>query len=88
MISTLDERHIARGYDPYNSADQPWVLQLVNYKREVKRLTTPTPAEMIRAYLRTNPTDTAIDAMMRRGFQHLASLGYEFFPPGERRKFP
>lgn len=27
MIAKLDERHVSRGYDPYNSADQPHVMR-------------------------------------------------------------
>ena len=33
MIAVLDERHVTRGYDPYNSADQPWVLAAMNARR-------------------------------------------------------
>jgi len=94
MISVLDERHIARGYDPYNSADQPWALQLLNLKREVKRLTTPTPLEMLSVW-----RDHEIDEKIRRGLKYLErhpELVAEVFstvqdirsgiPP--RRKFP
>lgn len=27
---TVDERHVSRGYDPYNSADRLWIAYLVN----------------------------------------------------------
>jgi hypothetical protein len=32
VIASVDERHIGRGYDPYNSADQPHVIADVNQK--------------------------------------------------------
>jgi hypothetical protein len=37
VIASVDERHIGRGYDPYNSADQPWVLQLSRLKKDMQR---------------------------------------------------
>lgn len=91
MIATLDDRHIARGYDPYNSADQPWVMQLVNIKRRVARcdLTDKefahNPNQMgkarMDAFRNAWRSDAVIDEQMRKGFQHLARNGYEFFPP-------
>lgn len=43
-----DERHIARGYDPYNSADQPWVMQLSHLKRNMKWAEEGLPPEPLR----------------------------------------
>jgi hypothetical protein len=56
MIASVDERHIGRGYDPYNSADQPWVLMLTNLKLRLKRC---------------DLTDEQCDALMRKGMRHL-----------------
>lgn len=33
MIARVDERHVARGYDPYNSADQPHALRARKLKK-------------------------------------------------------
>ena len=80
MISVLDERHIARGYDPYNSADQPWVMQLTNIKRKVKEATTPTKEQELAFDLEfyqrqsraaRNLSDAEIDSRIRRGFKYL-----------------
>ena len=79
MIATLDERHIARGYDPYNSADQPHVITSVNKKFARNTLPLAHPAQAL--------SDGEIDAKTTRGLRHLLEHGYEFFP-GQRRKFP
>lgn len=33
MIARVNEAHVSRGYDPYNSADQPRVLAEMSVKR-------------------------------------------------------
>jgi len=37
VIAVVDERHVARGYDPYNSADQPHIISARNLKRDMDR---------------------------------------------------
>jgi hypothetical protein len=56
MIARVNETHIGRGYDPYNSADQPWALMLTNLKLRLKRC---------------DLTDEQCDALMRKGMRHL-----------------
>ena len=33
MIARVNESHVGRGYDPYNSADQPYILAELSVKR-------------------------------------------------------
>jgi len=56
VIAVVDERHVARGYDPYNSADQPWALMLTNLKLRLRRC---------------DLTDVECDDLLRKGMRHL-----------------
>ena len=78
MISVLDERHIARGYDPYNSADQPHMIAAVNARR-VDALTD----RMIRRGMQLMARGAAARAIARMAAK-LATDPQAF----ESRKFP
>lgn len=65
MSARVDERHIARGYDPYNSADQPHVMAASNLKRADER-TTMVSHPALKTY-----SDVETDWMMRRAFKVL-----------------